>query len=257
MVTITTSAAHNIPSARYSNGFLYPQIEIASFSSNSRYCEGAFTLVGVPSGTQVQITRYGVPDTTMNGCSGGTLRVLPRVILSWDSHYSYAVTNAACTGSTATLTISPGIYGPNNSWMVPYGVKAVIAGVSDSHYNIGDGADRGKQRIPEHDDQQHQRHNVHAGASGDDWGDRRESVSRQHAEPVGSVRSNAGIGRNAEWRARDHSDVNVVERPGLFAISDHGEFRHVWKCVHRFGEDSPRPKRLSISDRRCGCRERC
>jgi len=134
LVTITTSAAHNIPTAKY-NGQLYPQVEIQSGSSNSRYCEGAFTLVAVPSSTTIQITRYGTPDATMNACSGGTLRVLPRVAVVWDSHYSYSVTNAACSGSTATLTLSPGINGPNGAWVVPWFVKAVIAGVSDSHYN--------------------------------------------------------------------------------------------------------------------------
>jgi len=134
VITITTSAPHNIPTTKY-NGSLWPQIEIPSFSSNSRNCEGTWTLVGVPSSTTAQFTRYGVPDATMNACSGGTLRVLPRVALKWDSHYTYSITNATCSGSTATLTVTPGLYGPNSAWVVPYGVKAVITGVSDSHYN--------------------------------------------------------------------------------------------------------------------------
>ncbi|MGB7437963.1 MAG: hypothetical protein WBR26_03240 [Candidatus Acidiferrum sp.] len=134
VVTITTSAAHNIPTSKYQT-FLWPQVEIQQGSTNSAYCEGAFTVVAVPSSTTIQITRYGVPDATMNGCSGGTLRVLPRVILNWDSHYTFSVTNAACSGSTATLTISPSIYGAAGTWVVPYNIKGVIAGVSDSHYN--------------------------------------------------------------------------------------------------------------------------
>jgi hypothetical protein len=134
VVTITTSAAHNIPTSRYET-FLWPQIEVEQGTTNSGYCEGAWTAVNVPSSTTVQITRYGVPDVTMNACSGGTLRVLPRVVLKWDSHYTYTITNAACSGSTAQLTVNPGLFGPTGTWVVPYGVKAVIAGVADSHYN--------------------------------------------------------------------------------------------------------------------------
>ncbi len=133
VVTITTSAAHNIPTSTYNGG--YPQIEIQNGSTNSYYCEGAFTAIAVPSATTLKITRYGIPDSTMNACTGGTLRVLPRVVLKWDSHYTYTVTNAACTGSTATLTVSPGLFGPNGTWMVPWYVNAIIAGASDSHYN--------------------------------------------------------------------------------------------------------------------------
>jgi hypothetical protein len=134
LITITTSAAHNIPSSPY-NGNLFPQIEVQSGTTNSPYCEGAWTVVAVPSGTSVQITRYGVPDSIMNACSGGTLRVLPRVAVVWDSHMTYTVRNAACSGSTATLTVSPGILGANNQWVVPTTVKSIISGVSDSHYN--------------------------------------------------------------------------------------------------------------------------
>jgi len=133
VVTVTTSAPHNIPTTKY-NG-MYPQIEVQQGSVGNAYCEGAWTAVAVPSSTTVQFTRYGVPDATMNACSGGTLRVLPRVVLKWDAHFTYSVTNAACAGSTATLTISPGIFGPTGSWVVPYFAKSVIAGVSDSHYN--------------------------------------------------------------------------------------------------------------------------
>ena len=133
VVTITTSTPHNIPTSRYSNGQFYPQINITA--SSSGFCNGAWTAVNVPSATTVQITRYGVPDSTMNGCSGGTLQVLPRVILKWDSRYSFSISNASCSGSTASLTISPSIYGPNGQWVVPFYVKAIVAGVSDSHYN--------------------------------------------------------------------------------------------------------------------------
>jgi hypothetical protein len=58
-----------------------------------------------------------------------------QVVLKWDSHFTYTVTNAACAGGTATLTINPAIPGPNGTRVVPYFVKAVIAGVSDTHYN--------------------------------------------------------------------------------------------------------------------------
>jgi len=137
VVTITTSAPHNIPTTKYNNG--YPQIEIQQGSSNSWLCEGAWTAVAVPSSTTVQITRYGVPDVTLNACSGGTLRVLPRVVLKWDSHYTLNVTNAACAGSTATLTVSGSMQGPsgspNGTWAPPWFIKSVIAGVSDTHYN--------------------------------------------------------------------------------------------------------------------------
>jgi hypothetical protein len=134
VVTITTNASHNIPTTPYLN-FLYPQIEIQNGTTNSPYCEGAFTAAAIPSGTQIKITRYGITDATMNACSGGTLRVLPRVVVTWDSHYTYSVTNAACSGGTATLTVSPGLLGPNNTWVAPTGMKVVVAGVSDSHYN--------------------------------------------------------------------------------------------------------------------------
>jgi hypothetical protein len=137
VVTITTSAPHNIPLARYNGG--YPQIEVPQGSTGNYWCEGAWTAVAVPSSTTVQFTRYGVPDVTMNTCSGGTMRVLPRVVLKWDSHATATITNATCAGSTATITISPAIDGPRGQWVVPYGVKGVIAGVSDSHYNTTTG----------------------------------------------------------------------------------------------------------------------
>jgi hypothetical protein len=135
VVTVTTSAAHNIPTSKYANGQLWPQVEVQGGTTNSAYCEGAVTLTNVPSGTTMQFTRYGVPDSTMSACSGGTLRVLPRIILKWDSHYTYTVTNASCSNGTATLTVTPPISGPNNTWIVPGGARAIIAGVSDSHYN--------------------------------------------------------------------------------------------------------------------------
>ena len=134
LVTITTSTAHNIPTSKYQT-FLWPQVEVESGTTNMGWCEGAFTVVAVPSSTTIQILRYGIADSITNACSGGTLRVLPRVILSWDSHYTYSVTNAACSGNAATLTVSPVMNGPNGTWVVPGLPKAVIAGVSDSHYN--------------------------------------------------------------------------------------------------------------------------
>ena len=135
VVTITTSAPHNIPTATFNA--VYPQIEVPLGSTNSYYCEGMVSATSIPDATHIVFTRYGVPDTTMNACSGGTVRVQPRVGLKWDSHYSYSITNAACSGGTATVTISGSIAGPNNTWQVPYGANAVIAGVSDSHYNTG------------------------------------------------------------------------------------------------------------------------
>ncbi|HXX15107.1 MAG TPA: hypothetical protein VEJ47_09425 [Candidatus Eremiobacteraceae bacterium] len=134
LVTITTSSAHNIPTTQYQT-YVWPQVEIQVYTTNSRFCEGAYTIVGVPNSTSIQITRYGVPDSTMSACSGGTLRVLPRVIVSWDSHYTYTVTNAACSNGTATLTVTPNITGANGTWIVPGYAKAVVAGVSDTHYN--------------------------------------------------------------------------------------------------------------------------
>lgn len=133
VVTLTIGTGHNIPTSSYNGG--YPQIEVESGTSNYRYCEGAWTLTAVPSSTTVQFTRYGFPDATTNTCSGGTLRVLPKVVLKWDSHYTYTVTNAACSSGTATLTLNTYISGPNETWSIPWYVKAVISGVSDSHYN--------------------------------------------------------------------------------------------------------------------------
>lgn len=135
VITVTTSAPHNIPTSKYANGQLWPQVEVQQGTTNSAYCEGAVTLTNVPSRNTVQFTRYGVSDSTMNRCSRGTLRVLPRIILKWDSRYAYAVRNAACSGGTAKLTVTPTISGPNHTWIVPYGVRATITGVSDSHYN--------------------------------------------------------------------------------------------------------------------------
>jgi hypothetical protein len=131
VVTITTSSPHNIPTSKYQS-WLWPQVQI---SGNSAYCDGAWTLTNVPSSTTLQFTRFGVPDSTMNACGGGAVQVLPRVILTWDSHYSFNVTNAACSGSTASLTLSPPLAGPTGTWVEPWFIKAVMAGVSDSHYN--------------------------------------------------------------------------------------------------------------------------
>ena len=140
--TVTTSAAHNMPTA--ASGILtepYAQIEIQQGSTNSPQCEGAFSLTAVPSGSTFQFTRNEL--TPLGGpspaCTGGTMRIAPKIILKWDSHYTYNVQSATCSGGNATVTVSPGIYGPTNTaastWVVPWGVKAIFSGVTDSHYN--------------------------------------------------------------------------------------------------------------------------
>ena len=140
--TVTTSTAHNMPTA--SSGVQsepFAQIEIQGNTTNNRQCEGAFSLTAVPSATTFQFTRN---DLTSAGgaspaCVGGTLRVPPKIILKWDSHYTYSVQSAACSGGAATVTVSPGVFGPANtaasSWVVPWFVNAIFSGVSDSHYN--------------------------------------------------------------------------------------------------------------------------
>ena len=140
--TVTTSAAHNMPTA--ASGIStepYAQIEIQQGSTNSAQCEGAFSLTGVPSATTFQFTRNEL--TAAGGpspaCVGGTMRIAPKIILKWDSHYTYNVQSATCSGGNATVTVSPGVYGPTNTaastWVVPWGVKAIFSGVADTHYN--------------------------------------------------------------------------------------------------------------------------
>ncbi|HET6932424.1 MAG TPA: hypothetical protein VFI45_19020 [Candidatus Acidoferrum sp.] len=140
--TVTTSSAHNMPTT--SSGIQsepYAQIEIQRGTTNNIQCEGAFSLSAVPSTTTFQFTRN---DLTAAGganpaCTGGTLRVAPKIILKWDSHYTYSVQSATCSGGTATVTISPGVFGPTNTaaptWVVPWFVNAIFSGVTDSHYN--------------------------------------------------------------------------------------------------------------------------
>jgi len=119
----------------------FAQIEIQSFTSNNRQCEGAFSLTAVPSSTTFQLTRNDLTPTggANPACTGGTMRIAPKIILKWDSHYTYNVQSAACSGGTATVALSPGVFGPGNTaastWAVPWFVKAIFPGVTDSHYN--------------------------------------------------------------------------------------------------------------------------
>jgi len=140
--TVTTSAAHNMPTA--ASGIAsepFAQIEIQSNTTNSRQCEGAFSLTAVPSATTFQFTRNEL--TAAGGpspaCIGGTMRIAPKIILKWDSHYTYSVQSATCSGGNAIVTVSPGVYGPANTaastWAVPWFVIAIFSGVTDSHYN--------------------------------------------------------------------------------------------------------------------------
>jgi hypothetical protein len=140
--TVTTSAVHNMPTA--ASGIFsepYAQIEIQQGSTNSAQCEGAFSLTAVPSATTFQFTRNEL--TAAGGpspaCVGGTMRIAPKIMLKWDSHYTYNVQLATCSGGNATVTVSPGVFGPTNTaastWVVPWGVKAIFSGVADTHYN--------------------------------------------------------------------------------------------------------------------------
>jgi len=140
--TVTTSTPHNMPTAASGNASEpFAQIEIQSFTSNNRQCEGAFSLTAVPSGTTFQLSRNDLTSTggANPGCSGGTMRIAPKIILKWDSHYTYSVQSATCSGGTATVTVSPGVFGPANTaastWAVPWFVNAIFSGVTDSHYN--------------------------------------------------------------------------------------------------------------------------
>ena len=140
--TVTTSSAHNMPTS--SSGVQsepYAQIEIQANTTNNRQCEGAFSLTAVPSATTFQFTRneFTVTGGANPTCTGGTMRVAPKIILKWDSHYTYSVQSATCSGGTATVTVSPGVFGPANTaaptWVVPWFVNAIFSGVADSHYN--------------------------------------------------------------------------------------------------------------------------
>ena len=136
--TLTTSASHNMPTtATPISSEPYAQVEIQSGSSNSGICEGAYSLTAVPSATTLQFQRNELNSDP--GCSGGTLRIPPRVIVTWASSYTYAVQSATCSGGTATITITPGLDGPSTipglQWVVPGNQKMVIAGVADTHYN--------------------------------------------------------------------------------------------------------------------------
>jgi hypothetical protein len=140
--TVTTSAAHNMPTTPSGiTSEQYGQIEIQSFTSNNRQCEGAFSLTAVPSSTTFQFTRNDLTAAggASPGCSGGTMRIAPKIILKWDSHYTYSVQSATCSGGTATVTVSPGVYGPTNTaastWVVPWFVQAIFSSVTDTHYN--------------------------------------------------------------------------------------------------------------------------
>jgi len=137
-MTITTSSAHNMPTTASGNqSEPYAQVEIQSGTTNSGVCEGAFSLTAVPSTTTLQFQRNEL--TNNPNCSGGTLRLAPKIILKWDSHYTYNVQSASCSAGVATLTVSPGIYGPGgtaaSTWVVPWNIKGIVSGVSDTHYN--------------------------------------------------------------------------------------------------------------------------
>ena len=111
--TLTTSASHNMPTtATPISSEPYAQVEIQSGSSNSGICEGAYSLTAVPSATTLQFQRNELNSDP--GCSGGTLRIPPRVIVTWASSYTYAVQSATCSGGTATITITPGLDGPEH-----------------------------------------------------------------------------------------------------------------------------------------------
>ena len=140
--TVTTSSPHNMPTTPSSTSSdPYSQIEIQSFTTNNAQCEGAFSLSSVPSGTTFQVSRQDLLSAAgaNPNCSGGTMRISPRIVLNWDSHYSYSVQSATCSGGTASVAVSPGIYGPTGqaapNWIVPFGVTITVAGVSDTHYN--------------------------------------------------------------------------------------------------------------------------
>jgi hypothetical protein len=49
------------------------------------------------------------------------------------------VQSATCSGGTATVTVSPGVFGPTGqaafNWVVPWLVNAIFSGVTDTHYN--------------------------------------------------------------------------------------------------------------------------
>jgi len=133
-MTITTSGNHNMPTT--ASGIIsepYAQVEIQAGTSSSGLCEGAFSLTAVPSGTTLQFQRNEL--TSNPNCSGGTLRIAPIIMLKWDSHYTYSVTAASCSAGQATISVSPVPLGPNGTWVIPNNVKAIISGVSDSHYN--------------------------------------------------------------------------------------------------------------------------
>jgi hypothetical protein len=141
LFTVTTSAPHNMPTT--STGVPsepYAQIEIQFGTTNNSQCEGAFSVTAVPSGTTFQFPRN---DLTSRGgpspaCTGGTVRIAPKIILKWDSHYTYAVQSATCSGGTATVTVSPSIFGPSSAaynWIVPWFTPAIFSGLLDTHYN--------------------------------------------------------------------------------------------------------------------------
>jgi len=136
--TVTTSSPHNMPTtASGIQSDPYAQVEIQAGTTNKGACEGAFSLTAVPSATTLQFQRNELQNDP--GCSGGTLRVAPQIILKWDSHYTYNIQSASCSGGTATVAISPGMYGPGgtvaSTWVVPWNIKAIISGALDSHYN--------------------------------------------------------------------------------------------------------------------------
>jgi hypothetical protein len=138
VMTITTSAAHNMPTA--SSGISsepYAQVEVQSGTTNGGVCEGAFSLTAVPSTTTLQFQRNELANDP--GCRGGTLRVAPEILLKWQSAYAYKVESASCTSGKATIMISPTLFGPGKSsattWVVPGNVIAIFSGISDSHYN--------------------------------------------------------------------------------------------------------------------------
>ncbi len=136
--TLTTSAAHNMPTtASPISSEPYAQVEIQSGSANSGICEGAYSLTAVPSATTLQFQRNELVNDP--GCSGGTLRIQPKIVVTWASSYAYAVQSASCSGGTATIAITPGLNGPSTipglKWVVPGNQKMVIAGVADTHYN--------------------------------------------------------------------------------------------------------------------------
>jgi hypothetical protein len=135
-LTYTTSTPHNMPTT--SSGIASEPWAQVNLTGPSNACNGVFSLVNVPSTKTFQVYRGELISDPK--CTSGTVQVQPRIILKWDSRYTYSVQSASCSDGAAKVTVKPNLYYTNSgtaapNWVVPYFVSARFSDIRDTHYN--------------------------------------------------------------------------------------------------------------------------